>query len=113
MLSLIYKAILQSQLETPIYIPQNPIVNMSNHPKHVEGFTGSLDELARSIGNMTYDQTATVIEKLADDITRQADADFLRGRHKLARELYATANKLYEAKEKMNTAWKICEPYMK
>lgn len=86
---------------------------MSNHPKHVEGFTGSLDELARSIGNMTYDQTASVIEKLADDIKRQADADFIRGRHKLARELYATANKLYEAKDKMSAAWKICEPYMK
>ena len=86
---------------------------MTKHPRHVEGFKGSLDELAKSIGNMTYDQTASFIEKLADDIKRQADADLSRGRKKLASELYKTANKLYQAKDRMDLAWKICEPYMK
>ena len=86
---------------------------MAKHPRHVEGFEGSLDELAKSIGSMTYDQTSSFIEKLAEDIRGQADADLSRGRKKLASELYATANKLYSARDKMDLAWKICEPYMK
>ena len=86
---------------------------MAKHPRNVEGFEGSLDELAKSIGNMAYDQTTSFIEKLADDIKRQADADLKRGREKLATELYATADELYQARDKMYLAWKICEPYMK
>ena len=86
---------------------------MTKHPRTVEGFEGSLDELARSIGNMTYDQTSSFIEKLADDIKRQADADSARGRKKLASELYATANELYQARDRMDLAWKICGPYIK
>jgi len=89
------------------------IVYMAKHPRYVEGFDGSLDELAESIGNMTYDQTSSFIEKLADDIKKQADADLKRGRKKLASELYSTANELYQARDKMDLAWKICEPYMK
>lgn len=86
---------------------------MAKHPKKVEGFDGSLEQLAQAIGNMTYDQTASFIEKLADNIKRQADADSAKERKKLAEKLYSTANKLYEAKNEMYKAWKICEPYMK
>ena len=86
---------------------------MTKHPRTVEGFEGSLDQLAKSVGNMTYDQTYSFIEKLADDIKKQADVDFAKGRKKLASELYETANKLYQARDRMNLAWKICEPYMK
>jgi len=86
---------------------------MGKHPRNIEGFEGSLEQLAKSIGNMTYDQTVSFIEKLADDIKRQADADLTRGRKKLASELYATANELYQARDRMDLAWKICEPYMK
>ncbi|MBS3123820.1 hypothetical protein J4437_04265 [Candidatus Woesearchaeota archaeon] len=86
---------------------------MAEHPRNVKGYDGSLEELAQSIGNMAYNQTALFIEKLADGLKRQADADLARGRDQLASELYATANRLYEAKESMGSAWKICEPYMK
>jgi hypothetical protein len=86
---------------------------MSKHTKFVEGFQGSLDDLAKSIGNMTHDQTAVFIEKLADDIKRQADNDLAKGRKQLANKLYQTSNELYKAKVEMDSAWKICEPYMK
>lgn len=86
---------------------------MTKHFKNVKGFQGSLEQLAKSIGDMTYDQTALLIEKLADDIKRQSGLDSAKGRQKLAKELYSTANKLYEARDKMKLAWKICEPYMK
>jgi len=85
---------------------------MAEHPRHVEGFNGSLDQLAAAIGNMTYDKAAEFIEYLADDMKRQADADSARGRPKLAAELYATADELYQARDRMNEAWRICEPYM-
>ncbi|MBN2880676.1 hypothetical protein JXM83_01365 [Candidatus Woesearchaeota archaeon] len=86
---------------------------MSKHPTFVKGFKGSLDELAQSIGNMTYDQTASIIEKLANDLTRQGNDDLnIRQRKKLATQLYKTANKLYEASDEMYKAWEICKPYM-
>ncbi len=86
---------------------------MSKHPKKVKGFEGSLEELAESIGNMVYDQTASFIEKLADNIKKQADADLSKCMTKLASELYFTADELYKARDKMNSAWKICKPYLK
>ena len=85
---------------------------MTPHPPNVPNYEGTLDDLARAIGNMTYDQTASFIEKLALDLKEQADRDKARGRTQLATELYNTANKLYEAKENMEKAWKICKPYM-
>ncbi len=45
------------------------------HPKNVQGYAGSIEDLAKAIGNMTYDQTADFIEKLSKDIERQADGD--------------------------------------
>jgi hypothetical protein len=93
--------------------PTTVFISMAKHPRNIEGFEGSLDELAKSIGNMTYDQTSSFIEKLADDIKKQADVDLARGRKKLAFELYATANELYQARNRMDLAWKICKPYMK
>jgi len=81
------------------------------HPKKIDGFD-SLEDLAFAIGNMTYDQTASFIEKLADDIKRQADDDFVKGRKKLASELYSTADALYKSSNEMYKACDICKPYM-
>lgn len=86
---------------------------MTKHPLRVEGFSGTLEELAHSIGNIRYDQTVSFLEELAHDLKRQADADAEKGRKKLAAELYETVTKLYDAKESLEKAWKICEPYMK
>jgi len=86
---------------------------MAKHPRTVDGYNGSLEKLAEAIGNMTYDTTSVFIEKLADDLIRQGDADLARGRKKLASELYSAAQELYEARDAMDKAWKICEPYMR
>ncbi len=85
----------------------------AKHPDHVLGYNGTIEELAKAVGNMNYSKTEEFIGKLADDIKRQADDDFARGRINLAFNLYETANKLYDAKDKMNLVWKICEPFMK
>jgi len=86
---------------------------MAKHPRNVEGFEGSLEQLAKTVGDMAYDQTASFIEKLADDIKGQADNDKSKGRVKLASRLYAVAEQLYKARDEMELAWKICEHYMK
>jgi hypothetical protein len=82
------------------------------HPKDVVGFVGSIDELAHAIGNTTYDTAVVFLKKLADDYQRQGWADEARGRVELAKKLYATAEKLYEARDAMQKAWNICKPYM-
>jgi hypothetical protein len=85
---------------------------MIKHPKKINGFDGSLEDLAKSIGNLTYDQTAIFLEKLADNIKMQAENDLARGRVKLAKKLNDTAEKLYQARDNMELTWKICKPYM-
>jgi|GEM_PF-2310284 len=35
--------------------------NCNKHPDHVQGYSGTLQELAQAIGNMRYDQTEKVI----------------------------------------------------
>ncbi len=79
------------------------------HPKKVEGFNGTLEELAKNVGNMTYDQTARFIQLLAKDLEKQAEEDLKNGRKKLANKLYGTAEGLNNAYYEMNDAWKICK----
>ncbi|HYD03655.1 MAG TPA: hypothetical protein VEC16_05135 [Alphaproteobacteria bacterium] len=86
---------------------------MSNHPRYVEGFNGSLDDLAKAIGNMTYDQAASFLEKLSQDFKRQADGDFKLGRTQLSSLGYKIADKTLEASHYAARAWKISKPYMK
>jgi len=86
---------------------------MAQHPNHVPGYHGNLEDLARAVGNMRYEQTAKFIEYLAKDLERQSCADYARGRIELSKELLVTALRLYHAESAMQDAWKICKPYMK
>ncbi len=84
---------------------------MGKHPDYVEGFNGSLEELAKAVGKMSYDAASSFLEKLAEDLKKQADSDLARGRTKLAKEMYQAVEYLQEAKKYINKSWKICEPY--
>lgn len=83
------------------------------HPDKVEKYNGTLEELAKAVGNMKYDKTAEFIERLADELLRQAKGDYEKGRTKLAYRLRKTATRLYNSKKDMDKVWEICEPYMK
>ena len=85
----------------------------TKHPDRVIGFEGSLEDLAKSIGNMQYNKVEEFVTFLADDITRQANADRQKDRKQLAERLYKTAEKLYEVRDEIRKVWKICRPYMK
>lgn len=82
------------------------------HLLTVEGFEGTLDDLARVIGNMRYDKAKEFIELLADDFKKQADSDKSKGKVRLANQMYQVVEKLYEARDNMEKVWEICKPYM-
>jgi hypothetical protein len=82
------------------------------HPRKVENYNGNLEELAKEIGKMTYDQVEVFLKELEKDFKNQAEADIKRGRPQLATELYKTSFSLKEAAMCVGTAWKICKPYM-
>ncbi len=83
------------------------------HLDHVEKYPGSLEDLAEDAGSMRYDSLADFLRYLGDDLMGQAEADKKGGRTRLASQLEATVQELYQASEKMLSAWKICKPYMK
>jgi len=83
------------------------------HLDYVEGFEGTLKDLASKVGKMRYDRVEQFLEALAADIESQADADKERGRSQLSEVLYRTAENLRQGKTDMAKAWKICKPYMK
>ena len=85
---------------------------MNKHLNFIKDYNGSFEELADAIGYMRYEQTAIFIEKLAENIKKQSEADKARGRIKLSNKLLSCSNKLFEAKKEMDDAWNICVPFM-
>ncbi|MEK6940092.1 MAG: hypothetical protein AABX31_05170 [Nanoarchaeota archaeon] len=66
----------------------------SKHPVQVEGYR-SLNDLAAAVGKLRYDSLAEFMQKTADDIERQAEADEGRGRTQLAERLRQAADEMY------------------
>ena len=81
------------------------------HPKTVEGFDGTLDDLAREIENMDYASVKDLIRKLAECFIVRADADKDNGKPKLATELYSVAGELKQASFYAGRAAEICKKY--
>jgi hypothetical protein len=86
---------------------------MPQHPDHVIGWNGTMDELVQAVGNMRYDALGDFIYKLSQNIQEQSDADLKRGRPRLSKELYSASRKLIGADLYIGEAWEICKPYMK
>ena len=86
---------------------------MPKHPKTVEGFNGTLEELAKAVGKMEYGSVEEFLEYLRTDIQKQADNDAENNKVNLAQALWNAAIGLYQAKYYMGRAWQISKPYMK
>jgi len=56
---------------------------MKKYPISVEGFDGTLEELAQCIGGMCYDKVVEFLYLLKREISRQAEGDRGSGRMKL------------------------------
>ena len=82
------------------------------HPDNVRGYVGPFSELPKDVASLAYDKLALFLKILADDLIRQADADTGRDRKKLAKSLSEAAKNINAAKENIDSAWKICKPFM-
>ena len=70
------------------------------HPRNIDGFA-CFDDLVDEI--TANDHIRRFLEELADDLCRQGDEDYSKGRKKLAGRLYDTGENLYYAARKMDS----------
>ncbi len=86
---------------------------MSKHPIDVEGFDGSLEELAKQIARMRYDSLSILLGFLAVEVHNEANKDRLAGRVRLSQSLYSAMRAIQACKQAMDSAWEISRPFMK
>ncbi len=79
------------------------------HTPKVKGVGFELEELAKRIGDLYYDNLAHFLEKLFQKIQSDAKADEERGREKLAKNLFKSALLLQQSSQEINRAWQVCE----
>lgn len=68
--------------------------------------------LAEALGDLRYDALSDFLQALSKKMTKDADADAGRERHKLSSELYNSATNLDLAAKATERAWEICAPFM-
>ncbi len=61
---------------------------MAKHPTGIEGYAGSLEDLAKDIKNMRWDACAEFLGYLAKQVKQEADHDLASGKTKLPIRLY-------------------------
>ncbi len=83
------------------------------HPLSVERYPDSLEDLAKDIKNMRYDKFAEFLSYLAKHVKDEADKDLANGKPKLSTKLYLASEYLSLTQERIDSAWKISEPYIK
>ena len=86
---------------------------MAKHNKKLENYQGTSEKLATELGDLTYDSLAIFLEQLSAKLEKDGEADFNRGRLKLAKSLRDASKNIEEASKSIETAWQICETYMK
>jgi hypothetical protein len=86
---------------------------MEKHPTSVEGFDGTLEELASKVARMRYDHFALFIKSLEDEVHKEAKKDDEAGRKKLGGALYQAMRALRQAKHALEEAWRISKPHMR
>jgi hypothetical protein len=82
------------------------------HARTVSQYPDTHEQLAEDIGNFYYDALAEFLKLFSAKLARDAIADQGRGRLKLANELDAGAQHLAAAAQHIESAWRICKPYV-
>lgn len=80
------------------------------HPEKLEGI--DLKDLAQQLGSLRYDSLAQFLDHLSDELYRQYQGDMARDRPRLANHLFDAVENIEAAKRSIETAWKVCLPYM-
>ena len=79
----------------------------------VEGFDGSLEELAEKLGDLRYDTLVEFLGHFSQKIRMDGAKDQAGERYQLASSLFQAADEIEVVKESINKAWDISEPFMK
>lgn len=69
-------------------------------------------EIGREIAQLRYDAIEGIIDELAKDLDRQRKKDLEAGKIQLAQVGQEMVDRLHYAKNAINKAWRISEPYM-
>jgi hypothetical protein len=82
------------------------------HREDIEGYAGSLADLAGEVGDLRYDALAGFLRALADKLAADGAADAGRGRPRLAAALRNGATGLAAAAAAIDRAWTISAPHI-
>ena len=85
---------------------------MKKHPVTVEGFDGSLQELAQKILRMRYDKAEEFFSYCVAELERQADGDRKRERPMLATRLELASETARQLTREMQDIFLLCAPHM-
>jgi hypothetical protein len=80
------------------------------HPTEVRGMP-DMASLAREIAGLRYDKLVDFLDALSKKLHEDANADYSRGRLKLATRLAGAAAAVENATTEVSSAWAVCEPY--
>ena len=84
----------------------------NKHPKCVQKYVGTLEQLADDVEGMSYDAVEDFLDHLADALYRRSQRDSMNNKGKLDGKLMQASFALEKASMFMGEAWEICEPYM-
>jgi len=83
------------------------------HSQTVEGFNGTLKELAIEIANLRYDSMAKLLSYTLFELERQSSHDKIIGRTKLSDIINKSCLHISQAIGYVQEAWALSEPRMK
>jgi len=89
------------------------------HPKNVEGYTGTIQELVEEISRMDYSAQVEFLTYYGQALKNQSEGDKNRvslkdkskNRIQLASKLEQTSQSIFLARDNMISVEKICKPY--
>ncbi|MBI2109229.1 MAG: hypothetical protein HYT93_03585 [Parcubacteria group bacterium] len=82
------------------------------HPTYIEGWNGTLEELAQVILRMRYDKVMEFFGHCVAETERQSEGDKARGRLLLSKRLKEAAHVTKILQKQFWSIWKLCQPHM-
>lgn len=81
------------------------------HPTKIEGWEGSLEDLAYAVEGLRYDKTAEFLDSLTQALKERSEKDVKAGRQQLGHRLLIAVVRARDLTEVMRQVWRLCAPY--
>jgi len=79
------------------------------HTPRIKGVGLELEEVAERVGDLYYDDMTRFLEALASKLKNDAKANEKRGRTKLSKHLYSSAEQIGKSADEIRQAWRLCK----